>query len=51
MNTDSGDFGGSNVVNSDLIPVFEVNGTSSIKVKVPPLGTLWLASSSNKKGD
>jgi len=51
LNTDSADFGGSNVVNSDLIPALEDNGTSSIKLKVPPLGTLWLASSSNKKSN
>ena len=51
LNTDSADFGGSNVVNSDLITAVEENGTSSIKVKIPPLGTLWLASSSNKEGN
>jgi 1,4-alpha-glucan branching enzyme len=51
LNTDSADFGGSNVVNSDLIPALEENGTNSIKLKVPPLGTLWLASSSNKEGN
>jgi len=51
LNTDSADFGGSNVVNSDLITAVEENGTSSIKLKVPPLGTLWLTSSSNEEGN
>ncbi len=51
LNTDSADFGGSNVINSDLIPALEEHGTNSIKLKVPPLGTLWLASSSDKKGN
>ena len=51
LNTDSSEFGGSGVVNTNRISATSINGQKEIVLKVPPLGTLWLASCSNKEGN
>jgi 1,4-alpha-glucan branching enzyme len=51
LNTDSSEFGGSGVINTGQITAVGIDGEKEITLRVPPLGTLWLASCSNKEGN
>ncbi len=51
LNTDSSEFGGSGVVNSNRINATSIEGQKEIVLKVPPLGTLWLASRGNEESN
>ena len=51
LNTDSSEFGGSGVVNVNRINATSIDGQKEIVLKVPPLGTLWLASRGNKESN
>jgi 1,4-alpha-glucan branching enzyme len=51
LNTDSSEFGGSGVINSNRINATSIDGQKEIVLKVPPLGTLWLASRGNKESN
>ncbi len=51
LNTDSSEFGGSGVINTEPITAVGNDGEKEITLRVPPLGTLWLASCSNKEGN
>ncbi|MBM3742874.1 MAG: hypothetical protein FJW46_01010 [Actinobacteria bacterium] len=53
LNTDATKFGGSGVVNDIVVAEAKPlrNELHSALLRVPPLGTLWLARSDNKKGN